>query len=112
MYLKVYNHSCHCVCPSAKCDVGHATESMIFFSYVKMHFSYVKSNILCKWLNMLRNYVHARTFFTPKIHPPPITLPATLPGPPPILPATRPGPPPIMIKFFFTTKIHFFSTSI
>ena len=53
------------------------------FSYVKMHFSYVKSNILRKWLNMLCNYVHARTFFTPKIHPPPITRPATRPGPPP-----------------------------
>ena len=26
MYFKVYNHSCSCVCPSAKCDVGHATE--------------------------------------------------------------------------------------
>ena len=26
MYLKVYNHSCHCVCPSAKSDVGHGTE--------------------------------------------------------------------------------------
>ena len=56
---------------------------MIFFSYVNMHFSYVKSNILHKWLKMLRNYVHARTFFTPKIHPPPITRPATRPGPPP-----------------------------
>ena len=49
---------------------------------------------------MLRNYVHARTFFTPKIHPPPITRPATRPGPPPdqarhpTRPATRPGPPP------------------
>ena len=93
----MYNHSCHCVCPSAKCDVGHATESMIFFSYVKMHFSYVKSNILCKWLKMLRNYVHARTFFTPKIHPHPITWPATRPGPPPdqasqpTRPATHPA---------------------
>ena len=39
--------------------------SMIFLSYVKMHFSYVKSKfdskILCSWLNI----------FTPKIHPPP-----------------------------------------
>ena len=51
--------------------------SMIFFSYVKMHFSYIKSNILRKWLNMLRNYVHSRTFFTQKNHPPPITRPAT-----------------------------------
>ena len=56
-------------------DIGFC--SMIFFSYVKMHFSYVKSNIIRKWLNMLRNCLHARTFFTPKIHPPPITLPAT-----------------------------------
>ena len=54
-----------------------------------MHFSYVKSNILRRWLNILRNYVHSRTFFTLKIHPPPTTLPAPLP-----LPATRPGPPP------------------
>ena len=67
--------------------------SMIFFSHVKMHFSYVKSNILCKWLNMLRNYVHARTFFTLKIHPPPITRPATRPGPPPD-PARHPSGPP------------------
>ena len=29
---------------------------------------------------MLRNYVHARTFFNLKIHPPPITLLATLPA--------------------------------
>ena len=63
----------------------------------KMHFSYVKSNILWKWLNMLRNYVHARTFFTPKIHPPPITRPATRPCPPPdparhqTRPATHPA---------------------
>ena len=70
---------------------------MIFFFYVNMHFSYVKSNILRKWLKMLRNYVHARTFFTPKIHPPPITLPATRPGPPPdqashqTRPATHPA---------------------
>ena len=42
-------------------------ESMIFFSYIKIHFSYVKSNILRRWLNMLRNYVHTRTFFNPKI---------------------------------------------
>ena len=26
MYLKVYNHSGHCVYPSAKCDVGNTTE--------------------------------------------------------------------------------------
>ena len=26
MYLKVVNHCCVCVCPSAKCDVGQATE--------------------------------------------------------------------------------------
>ena len=25
LYLGVYNHSCSCVCPFAKCDVGHAT---------------------------------------------------------------------------------------
>ena len=72
---------------------------MIFFSYIKRHFSYVKLNILCRWLNILCNYVHTRTFFTPKIHPPPITLLSTLLGPPPDLarhltmPATGPcGP--------------------
>ena len=90
---------------------------MIFLSYVKMHFFYVKSNILRKWSNILRNYVHSRTFFIPKIHPlqttrptippclPPrqashLTLPATPPGPPPDLPScqashpTRPANPP------------------
>ena len=46
-----------------------------------MHFSYVKSKILCRWLNILYNYVHSRTFFTLKIHPPPTTRPAT-PCPP------------------------------
>ena len=25
-------------------------------SYVKLHFSYVKSNIECNWLNILRKY--------------------------------------------------------
>ena len=29
---------------------ARSTRSMIFFSYVNMHFSYVKSNILRKWL--------------------------------------------------------------
>ena len=58
-------------------DADGGPASMIFFSYIKMHFSYVKSNILRRWLNMLRNYVHTRTFFTLKIHPPLITLPAT-----------------------------------
>ena len=55
-----------------------------------MHFSYVKSKILRRWLNILHNYVHSRTFFTLKIHPPQTTMPA--PRPP--LPATRPCPPP------------------
>ena len=84
---------------------------MIFLSYTKMHFSYVKSNILHRWLNILHNYVHTRTLFTPKIHPPLITQPATWPGQPPdpashltllatdlahhpTLPATPPCPPP------------------
>ena len=70
-------------------------KSMIYLSYEKMHFSYIKSKILCRWLNILRYHVHSRTFFTPKIHPP-LT---TRPPPPPLarhqtLPATRPGPPP------------------
>ena len=26
LYLGVYNHSCSCVCPPTKCNVGHATE--------------------------------------------------------------------------------------
>ena len=61
-----------------------------------MHFSYIKSKILCRWLNILHNYFHSRTFFTPKIHPPPTTTPC----PPPHLalhpnrPATPPYPPP------------------
>ena len=78
--------------PVGKGVVGSSEHDI--FSYIKMHFSYVKSNILRRWLNMLRNYVHTRTFFTPKIHPPPITRPATRPGPPPIRPAIPPGPPP------------------
>ena len=49
------------------------------------------------WLNILRKYVHTRTFFTLKIHPPLITLPATWPCQPPdpashlTLPATHPA---------------------
>ena len=38
-----------------------------------MHFSYVKWKILLRWLNILCNYVHSRTFFTLKIHPAPTT---------------------------------------
>ena len=56
---------------------------MLFLSYVKMHFSYIKSKILRRWLNILRINVHSRTYFTQKIHPPPTTRPATRPGPPP-----------------------------
>ena len=37
---------------------------MIFLSYVKMHFSYVKSKILLKWLNILRKFYVA--MFTPE----------------------------------------------
>ena len=69
---------------------------MIFLSYVKMHFSYVKSKIRHRCLNILRNFVHSKTFFTPKIHPPLITRPAPPPTPParhPTRPATRPDPP-------------------
>ena len=47
---------------------------MIFLSYIKMHFANVKREILHSWLNILGNYVHSRTFFTPKIHPHPIVL--------------------------------------
>ena len=59
-----------------------------------MHFSYVKSNILRKWLKMLRNYVHARTFLLRR------SIPLRSPGPPPdqarhpTRPATPPCPPP------------------
>ena len=90
---------------------------MIFLSYVKMHFFYVKLNILRKWSNILLKFFV--TIFTPEHsllrrsipsdhlahlarhptgrHP---TRPATRPGPPPDLnrhptqPATPPGPPP------------------
>ena len=86
---------------------------MIFLSFVKMHFSYVKSKVLRRWLNILRNYVHSRTFFTPKIHPPPTTRPARplarSPRPPgqppdparhPTQPATtRPATPPCLPAF-------------
>ena len=74
--------------------------SMIFLTYLEMHFSSVKLNILCRWSNILCDYVHTRTFFTPKIHPPLITWPTTWPCPPPdparhpALPATPPCPPP------------------
>ena len=54
-----------------------------------MHFSYVKTKFLHRWLNILCNYVHSRTFSTPKIHPHPTT-----PPPPPLSPATRPCKPP------------------
>ena len=68
---------------------------MIFLSYVKMHFLYIKSHILYKWLNLLHNYVHSRT--SPKIHPLLTTLPTIPPGQPLhqashlTLPATPPG---------------------
>ena len=48
-----------------------------------MFFSYIRSNILCRCLNILCNHVHCRTVFTPKIHPPPPPWPAPPPGPPP-----------------------------
>ena len=80
----------------------------------------VEGEILRRWLNILRNYVHSRTFFTqglrrsipllpPAPPPPPPPGPPTDParhltrspnGPPshparhPTLPATPPGPPP------------------
>ena len=79
--------------------IARAYQSMTFLSYIKMHFSYLKSNVLRRWLNILSNYVQSRTFFTPKIHPPqttrphPPTWPATLPGPPPDRPATQPAQP-------------------
>ena len=56
---------------------GAGSLMMIFLSYLNMHFFYVKSNILRERPNILLNYVHSRTFFTPKIHPPPTTRPAT-----------------------------------
>ena len=55
-------------CGATPYPVGDHASKHDIFSYIKMHFSYLKSNISRKWLNMLRNYVHARTFFTPKIH--------------------------------------------
>ena len=61
---------------------------IIFLSYVKMHFSYVKSKILCRWLDILRNYDHSRILITQKVHP---LLP---PGQPPPPPPPGPGPPP------------------
>ena len=80
---------------------------MIFLSYVKMHFSYVKSKILNRWLNILLNYVHSRTFFTlkmPTTRPDPPSLPATgLPPHParhPTLPTTTlPATPPCWPAF-------------
>ena len=80
--------------------------SMIFLSVVKVHFSYVKSEILCNCLNILCKYyvIMFRKFFT-QIHLSPTTLPATLPGLqldpasyptlPATLPATRPNLSPI-----------------
>ena len=66
---------------------------IIFLSYVKMHFSYVKSKILCRWLDILRNYDHSRILITQKVHPllPPGQPPPPSPRP---RPATRPDPPP------------------
>ena len=83
-----------------------------------MHFSYVKTKFLHRWLNILCNYVHSRTFSTPKINPPPTTMPppppqprhqtlqATLPYPPShpashlTWPTTPPGPPPPTLLAF------------
>ena len=71
---------------------------MIFLFYVKMHFFYAKSNILCKWSNILRNFYV--TMFTPEHSLLRRSIPLRPPGPPPhparhpTRPATRPGPPP------------------
>ena len=62
---------------------------IIFLSYVKMHFSYVKSKILCRWLDILRNYDHSRILITQKVHP---LLPPGQPPPPlPPAPARHPA---------------------
>ena len=63
---------------------------MIFLSYIKMH--YVKSKILCRWLDILCNNVHSRILFTPNIYRIPSPLQPPCPLPPPC--DTRPGPPP------------------
>ena len=60
-----------------------------------MHFSYVKTKFLHRWLNILCNYVHSRTFTTPNIHPPPTTMPPPPPSAPPPDPASHPTLPPI-----------------
>ena len=46
------------------------------------------------WLNIRCNFVHSRTFFTPKIHPPLTTWPAPRLAHDQNRPATRPGPSP------------------
>ena len=62
---------------------------MIFLSYVKMHFFYVKSNILRKWLNILRKFYV--TMLTPKHSLLRRSIPLRPPGPPPH-PARHPTP--------------------
>ena len=37
-------------------EVGAVGVMMIFLSYIEMHFFYVQSNILCKWLNILSKF--------------------------------------------------------
>ena len=78
---------------------------MIFLSYIKMHFSYVKSNILCNWLNILGK--HYLIVFTPENSLPRRSSQLRPPGLPPYpashltQPATRPclpfglSPPPV-----------------
>ena len=68
---------------------------MIFLSYVKMHFSYVKSKILLTWLNILRKFYVA--MFTPEHSLLWRSIPLQPSGQPPhptrlpTLPASRPG---------------------
>ena len=84
---------------------------MIFLSYVKMHFFYVKSNNLRKWSNILRKlYV---TMFIPEhsllrrsipFGPPGPPLPTPRPGPPPTSHLARPPPPPTRLASLPTRR--------
>ena len=73
---------------------------MIFLSYVKMHFSYVKSKILHKWLNILHKFYV--TMFTPEHSLLQRSTPLLSPGQPShlashqTLPATWPCQPPYL----------------
>ena len=65
-------------------------------SYVKMHFSFVKSNILCKWLRILfKFYV---TMFTPEHSLLRRSIPSNHPARLPTLPATPPCQPPHLAR--------------